>query len=94
MKRFLVSGVFLILLSSLALAGVEARYFPAPATTADHSKYQQLQGPFKRPEEVTKACLTCHVKAGQQVKKTLHWTWNWPGPNGRKLGKAHVINNF
>ena len=30
-------------------------------STADHSKFKELQQDFKRGPEVTKACLTCHA---------------------------------
>ncbi|NPA49361.1 MAG: hypothetical protein GXO20_05215 [Thermodesulfobacteria bacterium] len=70
------------------------RYFAPPASTADHSKYEELKKDFKTPEEVTRACLKCHNKAGEQFKKTLHYTWTWKGKDGRLLGKAHVINNY
>ncbi len=70
------------------------KYFPPPVSTADHSKFDELKKDFKSPEEVTKACLKCHNKAGEQFQKTLHYTWTWKGKDGRLLGKAHVINNY
>ncbi|OAG28756.1 hypothetical protein [Thermodesulfatator autotrophicus] len=70
------------------------KYFkPAPATV-DHSKFEILKKDFKSPEEVTRACLSCHNKAGKQIHKSLHWTWTWKGKNNRLMGKAHVINNY
>ena len=42
------------------------------ASTADHSKFKELQGPFKTGPEVTKACLACHNEAGHQVMKSVH----------------------
>ena len=72
----------------------ETKYFRHPVSTADHSKFEVLKKEFRTPQEVTKACLSCHNKAGEQVKKTLHFTWTWKGKDGRTLGKAHVINNF
>jgi len=63
--------------------------------TADHSKFKELQGPFKSGPEVTKACLKCHNKAGHQMMKNIHWTWSYKNPvTGQQLGKAHVVNNF
>lgn len=73
---------------------------PAPAakesgSTADHSKFKELQQPFKAGPDVTKACLSCHTEAAKQVMKTKHWTWEWKNPeNGQLLGKKNVINNF
>ncbi len=31
--------------------------------TTDHSKHAILQQPFAKPEDVTKACLSCHNQA-------------------------------
>ncbi len=91
--RSIILAWILVYVAS-AFTQAQTRYFPVPPPTVDHSKFKELKGPFKRPEEVTKTCLKCHNKAGEQVQKSLHWTWTWPGPNGRTLGKAHVINNF
>ena len=63
--------------------------------TADHSKFKALQGPFKDGSEVTKACLTCHNKAGHQIMQTLHWKWEGVNPaTGQTIGKNRLINNF
>ncbi len=65
------------------------------STTADHSKFKELQGPFRSGPEVTKACLSCHNKAGQQLRNNVHWTWEYTHPvTGQKLGKERLINNF
>jgi len=67
----------------------------ALSSTADHSKFKELQQNFKSGPEVTKACLSCHTEAAKQVHKTKHWTWEWVNPeNKQKLGKKNVINNF
>jgi len=67
----------------------------AARTTADHSKFKELQQDFKTGPDVTKACLSCHTEAAKQIHKTKHWTWEWLNPeNKQKLGKKHVINNF
>jgi octaheme c-type cytochrome (tetrathionate reductase family) len=64
-------------------------------TTADHSKFDVLQGPFASGPEVTKACLSCHTEAAKQLHKTTHWTWEAvPEATGQTLGKKNVINNF
>ncbi len=76
---------------------------PAPApeqrrptnTTADHSKFEALKGPFANGSEVTKACLTCHNEAGHQFIKSIHWTWEYKNTKtGQLLGKENIINNF
>lgn len=67
----------------------------AAASTADHSKFKELKGPFANGPEVTKACLSCHTEAAKQLHQTTHWTWEWVNPaTNQKLGKRNVINNF
>jgi octaheme c-type cytochrome (tetrathionate reductase family) len=64
-------------------------------STADHSKFEELDIDFKSGPQVTKACLQCHTEAAKQIHKTKHWTWEYTNPDtGQKLGKKHVINNF
>ena len=65
----------------------------ASDSTADHSKFKELQKTFKTAPEVTKACLTCHTEAAKQIQKTKHWTFEFINPETQqKLGKKHVIN--
>ena len=64
-------------------------------STADHSKFKELQKDFASGPEVTKACLECHTEAAQQVQHTKHWNWEYINPKTKqKLGKKNVINNF
>lgn len=64
-------------------------------STADHTKFEQLQADFKDGPEVTRACLECHTEAAKQVHATKHWTWEANNPKtGQVLGKKNVINNF
>ncbi len=64
-------------------------------STTDHSKLEELQGPFADGREVTKACLSCHNKAGEQFMHSLHWKWEYKHPKtGQQLGKKKLINNF
>ncbi len=71
---------------------------PAPkagSTTADHTKFKELQKEFASGPEVTEACLECHTEAARQIHRTKHWSWEYINPKTRqKLGKKHVINNF
>jgi len=93
MKKYAVLiafGLFSFALPALAANGnVSAR------TTADHSKFKALQGPFKTGEEVTQACLKCHTEAAGQVMQTRHWTWDYTNPGtGQRLGKKTMLNSF
>lgn len=49
-----------------------AGYKKESTSTADHSKFKELQKEFKSGPEVTKACLTCHTEAAKQIQKTQH----------------------
>jgi octaheme c-type cytochrome (tetrathionate reductase family) len=67
----------------------------ANASTADHSQFEVLQGPFSSGQEVTAACLSCHTEAAHQVMQTRHWTWEYENPlTGEVLGKKTMLNTF
>jgi hypothetical protein len=59
-----------------------------------------IKGPLNTPQEVTRACLSCHPDAAAQVMKTTHWTWesqpfNVPWRDQPvTIGKINQINNF
>ncbi|MBF0218948.1 MAG: tetrathionate reductase family octaheme c-type cytochrome [Gammaproteobacteria bacterium] len=64
-------------------------------STADHSKFEALQGPFQTGPEVTKACLSCHTEAAKQLHQTKHWRWEALHPEtGQTLGKRTMTNSF
>ena len=93
----LVGGLFLALggIVQAKLPDRKSELVPLGISTADHSRFPELDKPFASGPEVTKACLKCHNKAAEQVEKSLHWTWEAPDEKGRKvLGKAHVLNNY
>lgn len=109
MKRYGLSiwfGLTLLLTSPLGLTGEthEPSYTQAPvpgasvkvnSSTADHSKFEELQGPFLNGSEVTRACLSCHTEAAKQIMATKHWSWEYKDPQtGRVLGKKSMLNNF
>jgi len=87
--------------SAAALSGADL----PPGThgsTADHTKFEILQQPFRTGPEVTAACLTCHTEAAKQIMQTSHWTWICPragkevaAKQHRQAGKGgHLVNNF
>ncbi len=60
-----------------------------------HSHYEILQQDFATPQDVTKACLTCHITAANEIMHTTHWTWEYVNEaTGQTLGKKHELNNF
>jgi len=83
-----------VCLSNAAVAAKDTVRDTDPST-ADHSKFEQLKGPFADGPAVTKACLECHTEAAKQLHKTSHWTWAFENPvTGQMLGKKNVVNNF
>src|SRR5690554_7065656 len=85
-------GLAAVLCLFLALPAMALEKSP---TTADHSKFKALQGPFEKAEDVTAACLKCHTEAGEQIRGTTHWTWLYEHEEtGQTLGKSKVINSF
>ena len=101
--RLLRRIVFACLLGVTLNAAAQTSAIPDTATarteskqsTADHSKFTQLQKPFKTGEEVTDACLSCHTEAAKQVMATKHWTWDFKQKQtGQTLGKKNVVNAF
>ena len=64
-------------------------------STADHTRFKELQQDFKSGPEVTRACIKCHTEAAKQIHKTNHWTWEFLNPdNKQRLGKRNILNNF
>lgn len=103
----ILTGLFLMFLSTLTFAAASGVAIatsaavktspeqPADGSTADHSKFEILQGPFNSGPEVTETCLSCHTEAGEQMMKTTHWNWEYLHPKtGQLLGKKHEINVF
>jgi len=81
--------------SPVPLLSERSPEYKKPGSTADHSKFKELQKSFKTGPEVTKACLACHTEAGHQVQHTKHWTWAVVNPqNKQNLGKKNLINNY
>jgi hypothetical protein len=95
----LLGGLMLLLLpvafGGAAAPALDEGLAAVPLSTADHSRFKELDRPFTSGPEVTRACLKCHNRAAEQVEKSLHWTWEAPDEKGKKvLGKAHVLNNY
>ena len=108
-NRRTITSLILVVASALVASAAwatSAPAAPAPAagpakevkqgtSTADHSKFRELQRSFANGPEVTKACLSCHTEAAKQVHRTKHWTWDFLNTQtGQRLGKKNVINNF
>lgn len=65
---------------------------------ADHSKYEILRQAFATPQEVTKACISCHTSEAKEIMHSNHWQWERPEYIKDRgvvyLGKKNAINNF
>ncbi|WP_068114790.1 tetrathionate reductase family octaheme c-type cytochrome [Tropicimonas marinistellae] len=66
------------------------------SSTADHSQFEDLQGPFRSASEVSDACLGCHNTGSEQLHGSIHFTWTAPQveSDARDLGMLHVSNGF
>jgi len=59
-----------------------------------------MEGPFEDGPAVTKACLSCHEDAGEQMLHSAHWKWESEpvAVEGREglisTGKKNTVNNF
>lgn len=92
LHRYLLVAVMMICCSA---AFAEGEVQVKLNSTADHTKFKELKGPFDSGPAVTKACLSCHTEAAGQVHRTKHWKWEFINPqSGQKLGKKNVLNNF
>jgi octaheme c-type cytochrome (tetrathionate reductase family) len=67
--------------------------------TPDHSILVSLaENPT--PQDVTKSCLSCHAKAGQDLLKSAHWSWkgNSPALAGLErradISLKNIVNNY
>ena len=98
-RRFMFACLLGMTLNATAQTAAVADAAPARTeakqSTADHTKFKQLQGPFATGEEVTQSCLKCHTEAAKQVMATRHWTWDYVNPSsGQRLGKKTMLNSF
>ncbi|MCB9357858.1 MAG: tetrathionate reductase family octaheme c-type cytochrome [Calditrichaeota bacterium] len=80
------------------LEHLRAEYKVTHKPSVDHSKFDALEGPFASPQEVTKACISCHTERHKEVMQSSHWNWDRieyiDGVGIRKVGKKNILNNF
>ncbi len=46
-----------------------------PTATPAAEGHQRIQGPFSSLAEVNRACMKCHQQQVDDIKKSVHWTW-------------------
>ncbi len=100
-KRYFVLGLCCMLLLGVMGSGVQAALEKEASgaaggalTTADHSRFDELDKPFASGPEVTRACLKCHNQAAGQVHRSIHWTWGCDKGDAKGLGKVKAVNNY
>lgn len=80
------------------LMKLKEKYSKTEKPSVDHSRFKILQKQFTTPQEITKACESCHNKTAQQVMSGNHWNWEREeyieGRSIVYLGKRNAINNF
>jgi octaheme c-type cytochrome (tetrathionate reductase family) len=83
---------------STPLAKLKEKYSTRQKASVDHSLFPQLKVRFKRPQEVTAACIACHNGRPTEVMHSTHWNWARleyiAGKGIRAIGKKNVLNNF
>lgn len=74
------------------------RFSKKHVQSVNHTTFTILQQKFKTPQDVTKACLSCHTERGKEMMHTSHWQWSrdeFIKDRGVvKLGKKNILNNF
>ncbi|HNV03365.1 MAG TPA: tetrathionate reductase family octaheme c-type cytochrome [Vicinamibacterales bacterium] len=80
------------------LEKLSRQYARRAGPSVDHTKFAQLQARFKKPQEVTSACIACHNGRDEEVMRSSHWNWERteyiPGQGIRSVGKKNLVNNF
>ncbi len=50
-------------------------FFCRPTTACAVEAHQKIQGPFSSLLEANRACMKCHQQQVDDIKKSVHWTW-------------------
>lgn len=83
---------------NLELESLRLKYTKEIRSSVDHTKFDILKKEFKTPQEVTKACISCHTERHTEVMESSHWNWDRvdlvEGKGFRAAGKKNVLNNF
>lgn len=61
-------------------------------------EHQEIKGPFLKPQDVTKACISCHESQANDLFHSRHYRWEGEEVefHGKmqRLGKKTLLNNF
>jgi octaheme c-type cytochrome (tetrathionate reductase family) len=76
-------------------------HYPEKRIHFDHSMYfSEYKEGFKKPQDVTGACMKCHEDSAEHFLTSSHWTWkrstNKLGVEKKQIeiGKKNLLNNF
>ncbi len=73
--NYSVWSIAMLFTGALIFSAVSGIAFAdSSSSTADHSKFAELDKNFESGPQVTLACLSCHTEAAKQVHNTKHWT--------------------
>ncbi len=80
------------------LESLKVKYSEKLSIPVNHQELEILQGEFETPQEVTRACISCHTERHKEVMETAHWKWEReefiPGRGIVSIGKNNLLNNF
>ena len=94
-RNLMAAAMAAIFFAATACAATATAPVKLLKSTADHSKFKELDREFDSGPAVTKACLSCHTEAAKQIHQTQHWKWEFVNPATKQvLGKKHIVNNF
>ena len=77
---------------------LKEKYEKKSKPSVDHSQFRELKKIFRKPQDVTSACISCHNGRHKEVMQSTHWNWERTeyieGKGIRRIGKRNVLNNF
>ena len=77
---------------------LKEKYSKKHTSSVDHTRFEVLQQNFTSPQQVTKACISCHNQRHIEVMHSNHWNWERKeyieGRGVVYLGKKNALNNF
>ena len=80
------------------LMKLKEKYSKKQSRKVDHTKFSMLQQKFETPQQITKACMSCHNLTAGEIMKSNHWNWEREeyiqGRGIVYIGKKNAINNF
>lgn len=80
------------------LPELQEKYETRDSRIIDHTRFEELKGPFADAHAITAVCLSCHEERGHDLLKSHHFTWEKEeyieGRGVVYYGKKNALNNF